>query len=194
MCRTTLLEWEKEGLVKPYRTVGNHRRYALDDLLKLVGAGPKGREENKAALIYARVSTKKQQAAGNLERQKKRLIEYADSNGYTVCNVFEEVASGINENRRGLMKMIQYAKANDVSYIIIEYKDRLARFGYNYIKIIFDLLDIKIIITETVENKDLNTEMAEDVLAVITSFSAKLYGRRGANKVKKTLKELKEIS
>lgn len=196
ICRSTILNWEKQGLISPYRTSGKHRRYDEDKLIELIGGNIDNKILNssisRSAVIYCRVSTKKQADCGNLERQRSRLVDFANANGYEVSNIYSEIASGINENRRELSKMIEYIKKNDVKYLIIEYKDRLARFGYNYIKKICDILNVEIIVLENIEDKDINQEMAEDIISIITSFSAKLYGRRGAKNVKKTLENLKE--
>lgn len=193
--RRTLLNWEEQGLITPYRTTGKHRRYEREDLLRLLGKNitPKIKgESNNKCVIYCRVSTKKQLESGNLDRQKDRLIKYAEEKGYKVDKVFSEVASGVNENRREFHKMLEYLRKHEVDYLVIEYKDRLARMGYRYIEKTCEILNTKIEVVENIEDKDLNQEMVEDILAIITSFSAKLYGRRGAINVKKTLKTLEK--
>lgn len=193
--RRTILNWEEQGLITPYRTAGKHRWYEKEDLLKLMGKNilPKIKDSSSnKCVLYCRVSTKKQAETGNLERQKERLYKYASENGYEVCKVFSEVTSGVNENRREFHKMIDYLRKNEIDYLVIEYKDRLARMGYRYIEKTCEILKTKIDIVENIEDKDLNQEMVEDILAIITSFSAKLYGRRGAINVKKTLKSLEK--
>ena len=190
--RGTILNWEKKGLLKPYRTSGKHRRYELKDLHNLLGINTTidNSTVSKRSVLYCRVSTKKQGDSGNLDRQKDRLLKYASDNNYLVEKVFSEIASGINENRRELKRMFEYMQKNSIEFLIIEYKDRLARFGFNYIKTICDILNVQIITLEDSDTKDINQEMAEDIISIITSFSAKLYGRRGAKNVKKALANL----
>lgn len=191
--RRTILNWEEKGLITPLRTTGKHRRYKREDLLKLLGQEVSTTPaKSNRCVIYSRVSTKKQADAGNLSRQLERLELYAKENNYEVLKVYSEVASGINENRRELYRMIDFLRKNDIDYLIIEYKDRLARFGYKYIEKICEILDVEIKIVEEIEDKDINQEMAEDIISIITSFSAKLYGRRGAKNVKDTLKSLEK--
>lgn len=139
--RSTILNWEKQGLIEPLRTSGKHRRYSEEALLKLLGVD----EDNfvssdNSCVLYCRVSTRKQSESGNLARQLDRLLEFARQNNYDVKNIYSEMGSEINENRRELNKMIDYVKNNDIKYIIIEYKDRLARFGYKYIQKTCDIL------------------------------------------------------
>ncbi|MDD2511563.1 MAG: recombinase family protein [Syntrophomonas sp.] len=73
--------------------------------------------------MYCRVSIKKQQESGNLQRQKERLLSYCFDQGYQVVKVFSETASGINENRKELTHMMK--RLTEVEKIIIEYPDRL---------------------------------------------------------------------
>ena len=79
-------------------------------------------------MIYCRDSTKKQQESDNLIRQKERLINYCNEKNYQIVNIYEEIASGLNDNRRELKKM--FRQLNEVDKIVIEDSDRLARFGY----------------------------------------------------------------
>lgn len=192
--RGTILNWEKKGLLKPYRTSGKHRRYELTELHRLLGIENSDGTQSttKKCVVYCRVSTKKQADTGNLQRQIDRVVDYAKKEGYQVEKTYSEIASGINENRRELIKMLDYLKKQEVEYLIVEYKDRLARFGFNYIQKMCEAVNVKIIVLEDVQDKDINQEMAEDIISIITSFSARLYGRRGAKNIKKTLIKLQE--
>lgn len=185
----TLRRYEKKKLIKPFRTPGNHRRYNKEELDKLFGI--KHHNMKNRVFLYCRVSTRKQYQSGNLERQKKRLIDYALKNKYHIVGIYEEIASGINENRKQLSNLLTDLAKKHINYVIIEYKDRFARFGFNYLNQIVELNGAKIIIVEQQATKSLNEEMIEDMISIITSFSAKLYGRRGAKKIKRTLQDLK---
>ncbi|WP_138420945.1 IS607 family transposase, partial [Aquibacillus sediminis] len=141
--------------------------------------------------IYARVSTKKQADAGNLSRQKARLTEYAVHHQYQITGIYDDIASGLNENRKGLTKLFNAIKEENISYLIIEYKDRLARFGYRYLENHLNELGCKIIIIDEKEGNE-EQELVDDLIAITTSFSARIYGKRGGKRVsqeiEKTLK------
>ena len=77
---------------------------------------------------------KKQKDSGNLERQIERWIGYAEKHHYNILEIYQEVASGINENRRELHRMLKKVENDDVGIVLSEYKDRIARFGYEYIE------------------------------------------------------------
>lgn len=80
-------------------------------------------------VIYARVSESKQKETGNLERQIERLVDYAVLHGYRIAEIFEETASGLNENRKKLHIMLRMAESGEFSVLIVEFKDRLTRFS-----------------------------------------------------------------
>ncbi|TEB05702.1 hypothetical protein Psch_02743 [Pelotomaculum schinkii] len=186
----TLRRWEREGKLIPLRTPGGHRRYKESQIMALIG------EEitvngTKQCAIYARVSTAKQAEAGNFQRQKERLIAYAVEKGYQVKAVYTEIASGLNENRRELAKIAKVATKGEIDVIVIEYKDRLARFGYKYLEQYYRSCGVEIDIMEFDEEKSPQEELVEDMIAIVTSFSARIYGKRGG-RVAKKLTELIE--
>ena len=114
--RITLINWEKQGLLKPYRTPGGVRRHQKEDIESLVGMLQE--KQNPAAVCYARVSTLKQKEY--LNNQIKRLNEYCKAKGYTEHKVSSEIASGVNENRRGLRKLVNMVKWGEVSKLIMK--------------------------------------------------------------------------
>jgi len=182
LSRMTLINYEKKGLIKPLRTPGGVRRYKVEDVEQLLGILENKQQEVEINLLYARVSTKKQ--AEYLENQVKRLEEYAKSNGWNYT-VIKEIASGVNENRRGLQKLLDKVKRGEVKRVIIEYPDRLARFGFNYLKEFLTAFGVELIIIngkEKEKEKERMQELAEDLVAIVTSFAAKIYGQRGFKK------------
>ncbi|MGI9862941.1 IS607 family transposase [Moorella naiadis] len=185
----SLRNWEKRGLIKPVRLPGGQRRYSMDELNKLLQCGQltDGRE---AAVLYARVSTKKQADAGNLERQMERLRQYAKEDSFIVRAEFADVASGLNQKRRGLTNVLKLAEQGEYRRLIIEYPDRLARFGYGYIERHLKYCGVEIIAIAEKEPEDAHTELVRDLLAIVTSFSARLYGARGGKKVRQGFREL----
>ncbi len=179
--RTTLINWEKKGLLSPIRTPGGQRRYRKEDIEKILQLTDKKEDNPKAdTVIYARVSTKKQEEY--LKNQIKRLEKYAKENGYSY-EIISEIASGVNEKRRGLRKLLNKIKRGEVKTVIIEYPDRLARFGYEYLKFFMETFGVKLIVVNGKEETEyLNKELAEDLIAIVTSFSARIYGARGGKK------------
>lgn len=181
---TTLRTWAKENKIEYITTPTGHRLFDEEVVDRFIN-GEKLVDVNKSTpknvYIYARVSTKKQMESGNLDRQITRLTEYAVNRKYLISGIFKEVASGINENRKELNNLLNVVRENGNSIILIEYKDRLARFGYNYLeKYINDYNSV----IEVMEQKETNDEkeLVEDLLAITTSFSARIYGKRGGKK------------
>ncbi|MBU3201156.1 IS607 family transposase, partial [Clostridium estertheticum] len=164
-------------------------RYSLDEIESLA----LGRVSNVVNIdnkvyIYSRVSTRKQCESGNLDRQTQRLQKYCLDKDYEVVEIYNEVASGINDKRPNLSKML--SNLEGVSKIIVEYPDSLARFGLNYLILMLKNIGITVEFVEDAEGKSINEDMTKDIISIITCFSAKLYGVRGGRKVKKTLDEL----
>jgi len=180
LSRMTLINYEKKGLIKPLRTPGGVRRYKVEDIEKLLGMLENKQQELETNLLYARVSTKKQ--VEYLENQVKRLEEYAKSNSWNY-EVIKEIASGVNENRRGLQKLLNKVERGEVKRVIVEYPDRLARFGFNYLKEFLTAFGVELIVINGKEKeKERTQELAEDLVAIVTSFAAKIYGQRGSRK------------
>jgi predicted site-specific integrase-resolvase len=149
-------------------------------------------KESKRCAVYARVSTAKQAEAGNLQRQKERLITYAVEKGYQVKAVYTEIASGLNENRRELAKLTDAASKNEIDVLVIEHKDRLARFGYKYLERYCQLCGVKIDIAESGQEKLPQEELVEDMIAIVTSFSARIYGKNGKTVTRKLVSLIEE--
>lgn len=183
LSRITLINYEKKGLIKPVRTPGGVRRYRVEDIERLLGMLEDKRERVGKTILYARVSTRKQHAY--LENQVQRLEEYAKSKGWEY-EVIKEIASGVNENRRGLQKILNMVKRGEVERVVIEYPDRLARFGFHYLKEFFDGFGVELVVINGKEGeKERVQELMEDLVAIVSSFAARIYGQRGAKNVHK---------
>jgi predicted site-specific integrase-resolvase len=184
-----LRAWEKQGLLMPVRLPSGQRRYPVDEINRILRTGGV-KAEPEAVILYARVSTKEQADAGNLDRQMERLRQYARENGFTVRAEFTDVASGLNQKRRGLSNVLKLAERGEYKKLIIEYPDRLARFGYEYIERHLRYCGVEIIAIAEKEPEDVHTELVRDLLAIVTSFSARLYSARGGKKVRQGFREL----
>ena len=176
-----LRKWEADGVLIPERTPTGHRRYRMNDLKTLMHEKP-SRQQTTSCVIYARVSTKKQEDAGNLDRQIGRLSAFATEKGWRIVDVVTDTASGLNENRSGLQKVLQKISNQEISKVIVEYKDRLARFGFSYLTAYTQAFGGEIIVMDQ-EEKDEQQELVEDLIAITTSFSARIYGKRGGKKL-----------
>lgn len=179
----TIRVWVNEGKLQCVRTPNGHRRFEEDYILSLLNQTPQKQKTNpNSVVIYARVSTKKQAEAGNLDRQITRLVDYAVANTYKIDHVYREVASGVNENRKELTKLLDFLHENKGVKVLIEYKDRLARFGYNYLEKYIQASGNELVVLDA-EEKDEQQELVEDLMAITTSFSARIYGKRGGRKL-----------
>lgn len=129
-------------------------------------------------VIYCRVSSydRKESLNGQIER----CLLFANKNGLTVDKVYKEIASGMNDKRPKLLKLLD-SKPNN---IIVEHKDRLTRFGFNYLETLLNQRGCNIFVLN--RDKEDETDLIKDLISIITSFCCRLYGlRRGHNKIKK---------
>ncbi len=113
----------------------------------------------------------------NLDRQAERLIQYAILKGYQVVDVVKEVGSGLNDNRKKLEKLLL---KDDYEILVVEHKDRLGRFGTHYIDILLKRLGVTLEVVNLADNG--RDELMQDLVAIITSFAARLYGQRRAKR------------
>ena len=128
-------------------------------------------EKKNNVIIYSRVSNSDRK--DNLDRQSDRLYNYAINNGYTVVGNVKEIGSGLNDNRTKLIKLL---KQNDWDILLVENKDRLTRFGFNYIETLLNISNKEIIVVN--KTNDDKTDLIQDLVSIIYSFSARMYGLR----------------
>jgi len=181
---TTLRRWESDGDLHPIKTAGGHRRYKESEMLALLGFADTAPRGGRCAL-YARVSTQKQADSGNLDRQLERLREIAKRRGYAVVSEYKEIESGLNENRKQLTQLMDHVADGKIDIILVEYRDRLARFGFKYLTRYCQ--QFKVIVAEVDDRpaKEPQEELVEDMIAIVTRFSARLYSKRGGQVAKK---------
>ena len=130
-------------------------------------------------IVYARVSTGKQKKRGDLDRQVQDVVMYASSKNPVGLTVIQDVGSGLNDKRKGILKLIDMVENDEVLRVFVNYRDRLTRFGFNYLETVFSKHNTEIIIVSNDENnKTVSEELAEDIISIIHSFSGKLYGMR----------------
>ncbi|MEO5969841.1 MAG: IS607 family transposase [Bdellovibrionia bacterium] len=143
------------------------------------------RTQLKSTSIYARVSSHDQKK--DLEGQVARMSIYAANNGLIVTKILTEIGSGLNGNRKKLLSILA-DKSIDV--ILVEHKDRLTRFGFEYIETLLRSQSREVIV---VDKDELSDDLVRDMIEVLTSFCARLYGKRSArNKALKAIEAMKE--
>ena len=182
----TLRNWDKEGKLKPAYTKSNgYRYYSEEDVLSYT----KERDTKKERKLvgYVRVSSKKQE--DDLNRQKENLESYLKQTNQEY-EIVSDIGSGINYNKPGLKKLIEKINKKEVDEIVVLYKDRLLRYGFELVEYFASLNNVKIRVLDKI-NKIEDEELVEDLVQIITVFSCKLQGKR-ANKAKKMIKELLE--
>lgn len=144
-------------------------------------------EEDKKdsyCVIYARVSSHDQKQ--DLERQIERLTNFAIANGYIIKQIYKEIASGLNDDRKELNKLLNNDK---ITLLIVENKDRLTRFGFNYLLLLLTRLNVKLIVANQLDSN--KNDLMNDFISIVTSFCARIYGqRRTKNNVKKIMENL----
>ncbi|OJZ66794.1 integrase [Mycobacterium paraffinicum] len=144
-------------------------------------AGDAGR-----AVVYARVSSHDQRQ--DLQRQVARLTAWATSNGHMISEVVTEVGSGLNGKRPKLRRILSDPSA---SVVVVEHRDRLARFGVEHLEAALSAQGRKVIVTEGGETAD---DLVRDMIEVLTSMCARLYGRRGArNRAMRAVTATKQV-
>lgn len=190
----TVANYADKGLINVYKTESGQCRITNESLclfLHSKGLLIDDTMKNKNDYIYARVSTQKQKNYGDLDRQINNIKLYAIDHNPQNIQTLSDVGSGLNDNRKNLNKLLQLIQQNKVNRIFIMYKDRLTRFGFNYIKQLCDFHNVEIIIVSDEENdKSLSEELTDDIITIINSFSSKFYGMR--NKMSEALNSIQD--
>ena len=134
-------------------------------------------------LFIVRVSSHEQKAKGDLDRQVVAVMKYASNKNLQNPLIISEVGTGLNDNRKQLQKLLAMLLKGEVSRLFINYRDRLTRFGYHYIETMCIELGVELhVAADNTKSKSAQEEMVDDMMALIASFSGKLYGMRGKTK------------
>jgi len=183
----TINNYVNSGKIRYTKINKNHYDYNDEDIYALI----KEKYPKREIVTYSRVSLPKQK--NDLISQTERLYNYAITNGYCLSKQYEDIKSGMNfTNRKNFIKLIDDITNNKIETIIVENKDRLARFGFDLFEMLCKQYNVNIIVTSNVENKSYETELTEDLISIIHHFSMKSYSnRRKFNKLKQELKEIK---
>jgi putative resolvase len=175
---STLSRWVREGRIRAIRTAGGKYRVPESEVRRVAEGLPISREVR--AIIYALVSSSDRRS--DLERQVQYLTQYCSSKGYRVVDVLSDIASGLKTDRRGLLKLFDYVANRQVDVIVVAYRDRLTRFGPEYLEHFFKQYGVRIEVVFGEEPRDAYQELVEDLMEIVTSFAGKLYGMRSHKK------------
>ena len=183
----TLRNWDKNGTLKPsHVTSGGTRYYSQEQLNHFLGLKSKTKL-NKKTIGYCRVSSHKQK--DELERQIENVKTYMYEKGYQF-EIISDIGSGINYNKKGLNQLIDMITNSEVDKIVVLYKDRFVRFGFELIENLCHKYGTTIEVIDNTETTE-EQELVEDFIQIVTAFSCKFEGKR-ENKAKKMIKELLE--
>lgn len=183
----TLRNWDKKSVLKPHHvTESGYRYYSQEQLNHFLGIQNKEQIQRKV-IGYCRVSSHKQK--DDLERQIGNVKTYMLARGYQF-EIIQDIGSGINYNKKGLNQLIDLITNSEVDKIVVLYKDRLLRFGFEIIENLCEKYGTTIEIIDNTEKTE-EQELVEDLIQIVTVFSCRLQGKR-ANKAKKMIKELLE--
>ena len=172
----TLQNWDKQETLKAYRTPSNQRFYTEEQLNQVLGLSNKKQEEKPGLKIgYCRVSTHNQK--NSLQNQEEFLRNYTNAKGVILDDVLTDIGSGINYNRKNFNRILELVEAKEISEIYVTYKDRFVRFGFDWFNTFCEKHGAKIIILNQPSTSP-EQELAEDLLNIVTVFSARSHGLR----------------
>ncbi|HEY9797240.1 MAG TPA: IS607 family transposase [Leptolyngbyaceae cyanobacterium] len=178
VCLRTLRRWEAEGKINTVRTPSGQRRYDIEKFIKQESEDGRRR----ATVIYARVSTRPQ--IKDLHRQVERLSAL-----YPGAEIVKEVAGGLNLRRKGLLSVLGRVLKGDIKVIVVAHKDRLARFGFDLIEWLCQQFDCQVVVLNQ-DNLSPHQELVADIIAILHSFSSRLYSlRKHAPKIQELIQE-----
>jgi putative resolvase len=179
----TLRKWESTGELLPARkTKGGTRYYNVSDLLE-------SNTVESPTICYARVSSHDQK--NDLIRQQEMLEAYCAAKGWRSTTI-SDLGSGLNYRKKGLHELLTLILNKNIKRLVLTHKDRLLRFGAELVFALCELKGIEIIIIHQGEQPSFEEELAQDVLEIITVFSARLYGSR-SHKNKKLISDLRSV-
>lgn len=180
----TLRKWEASGELLPARkTKGGTRYYAVSDLLALG-------DSDAPTVGYARVSSHDQKE--DLTRQSALLEAFCAAKGWRF-EIISDLGSGMNYRKKGLKRLLEMILRRQMQRLVLTHKDRLLRFGAELVFALCEIQGIEIVIINKGQEPSFEEELAQDVLEIITVFSARLYGVR-SHKHKQIIETLKDAA
>jgi len=180
----TLQNWDRQGKIRVVRTPGGRRRIPESEIKRILGI-----QEERKIIGYARVSSRTQK--DDLNRQIQTIKEFAKEKGWNI-EILKDIGSGLNEKRKNYQKLLKMVTNKEVSKVIITYPDRLARFGFETLKTLFQAFGTEIIVINGELQKEPREELIEDLITIISHFAGKLYGTH-SHKYKEVVKNARQL-
>ena len=182
--RQTLSNYTKKGFIRTTTLVNGRYDYNTDDVYKLLN-----NDVERKTCIYARVSTVKQKK--DLENQVDILKQFCFMNGYKINEVYTDIASGISfEKRKDFFKLLDEIIDHRVERVVITYKDRLSRVGFDLFYHLFDKYNCKIVVMSEVGSQKLDREeIFEEIISLLHCYSMELYSKCRVQKMKEALED-----
>ena len=189
VCPKTLRRWEYAGKLRPaFRTLRNHRRYDRQRVLTWLRdtstqlnqrISKMARRRAERAAIYGRVSSSRQKITGDLGRQLEGLHEYCQEQGFQSISMYSDIGSGLNDRRKGLLRLLRDVAGGKLDVVVVNYRDRLARFGIQVLREFFNSWAVRLeIVHPTIAESSPHAELITDLTAILYSFMGKLYRLR----------------
>ena len=175
----TLQRWDRAGILKAFRSPTNRRFYTHDQLSEILGIKP----TRRIAISYCRVSSHNQK--DDLLSQQKAVADFCTHSGIAIDEAIAEIGGGLNLKRKQFVRLMSLVEARAIHTLVIAHKDRLARFGMDWFEGFLEQHGCNLVI---INNEALSpeSEMVQDLMAIIHCFSCRLYGLR---RYKKLLKD-----
>lgn len=180
--RPTLARYVKEGKIKATELPTGRYDYDEESIYKFLN-----KNVQRKTVLYCRVSTAKQKK--DLMNQEELLKQFCFSNGLTINAIYKDIASGIDfENRKDFFAMLDEIIAGKIDTVVITYKDRLSRIGFNLFTHLFEKYNCKIIVMSEIGSTKLDSEeIFEEIISLLHCYSMKLYSKRRVQKIKEDL-------
>jgi len=173
----TALRHYHKGILKGYQDETTKTIYIEEETKNI--------NNTNRVVLYSRVSSSENKK--NAEKQLERLRMYSLAKGYTIVEEIIEVASGLNDKRPKLEKIL---KKDNYDILLVEHKDRLTRFGFNYIEVLLSKSQQRVEVVNYIQEE--KEDLINDLVSIITSVCARIYGQRRKRKIEDLIKELKK--
>lgn len=182
--RPTLARYVKDGKLKVTLKGNGQYDYDIDSVYRMLN-----KDIERKTYIYARVSTSKQKK--DLENQVRLLTNFCFQNGYVINGIFQDVASGISfKKREQFFELLDEVLAGRVKRVIITYKDRISRVGFELFTYLFKKFGCEIIVISELGSEKLDSEeIFEEIVSLLHCYSMKLYSSRKVKKIKEILED-----
>jgi predicted site-specific integrase-resolvase len=185
--RVTLCKYVKSGIIKADKLRNGQYNYDEESVYEFLGQ--KFNRKQKVNISYSRVSTQAQK--DQLKEQTLRIYNSCISKGIELDEQIEDIKSGMDADRKGFQKLIERVIKGEIGLLVIENKDRLTRFNFDTLQLIFKYYGTQIVVlNDTLDNRTYEQELTEDLISIIHYFTMKSYShRRKLNKIRKELEE-----